>query len=41
MIEYTVAAVILMITVVTFSIFLYVFKAHSGRVLDLAASVYP
>lgn len=41
MIEYVVIAAIIVATVTIVAIFLYTFKEHGGRVLDLAASEYP
>jgi hypothetical protein len=41
MIEYVIITGILLSTVTILAVLLYVFKQHSGRVLDLAASEYP
>jgi hypothetical protein len=41
MTEYVLTAGILLATVVILALFLYTFKEHSGRVLELAASEYP
>ncbi len=41
MIEYLMVAVVLMSVIAILAVFLYSFKAYSGRVLDLAASEYP
>ncbi len=41
MIEYMVAAVMLLMATVILALVLYTFREHSGRVLDLAASEYP
>lgn len=41
MVEYVIMAGILITTVAILSVFLYAFKQHSARVLDLAASEYP
>lgn len=41
MIEYIFTAVILMAVVAVLSVFLYSYKEHTSRVMDLAASEYP
>ncbi len=41
MIEYLVVTAMLLSIVAILAVFLYTFKEHSGRVLDLAASEYP
>jgi len=41
MIEYLMAAIVLMAAIAILAVFLYTFKSYSGRVLDLAASEYP
>lgn len=41
MVEYVLMAGIFILSVVVLSVFLYSFKEHSGRVLDLAAYDYP
>jgi len=41
MVEYMLVAAMLMATVAIFAVFLYAFKEHSGRVLDLIALDYP
>ena len=41
MIEYMIIAAMLVAAVSILAVFLYAFKEHSGRVLDLAASEYP
>lgn len=39
--EYVFTAVILMALVAVLAVFLYTYKEHTNRVLDLAASEYP
>ena len=41
MTEYVLTAGVLLATVAILSLFLYTFKEHSGRVLELASSEYP
>jgi len=41
MIEYVVTTGMLIAAVAIFAVFLYTFKEHGGRVLDLVASEYP
>jgi hypothetical protein len=41
MTEYVLTAGVLLATVAVMAVFLYTFKEHSGRVLELAASEYP
>ena len=41
MTEYVLTAGILLATVAMLALFLYTFKEHSGRVLELAGSEYP
>lgn len=41
MVEYVITAGMLVLTVTIFAVFLYTFREHSGRVLDLVASEYP
>ena len=41
MTEYVLTAGVLLATVAILALFLYTFKEHSGRVLELAASEYP
>ena len=41
MIEYVIIAGMLLAAVAILAVFLYTFKEHSGRVLDLVASEYP
>jgi len=40
-VEYMLVAGMLIAAVVMLSVFLYTFREHSGRVLDLVASEYP
>jgi len=41
MVEYLFTAAILTLAIVVFAVFLYTFREHGGRVLDLVASDYP
>lgn len=41
MVEYMIIAGMLIAAVAILAVFLYTFKEHGGRVLDLAASEYP
>jgi len=41
MIEYVVIAAMLVLSLSLFAVFLYAFKEHGGRVLDLVALDYP
>ena len=41
MTEYVLTTGVLLATVAILALFLYTFKEHSGRVLELAASEYP
>jgi len=41
MLEYTMVVVMLLAVVVILGFFMYVFKEHGGRVLDLVSSEYP
>lgn len=41
LVEYLVMAGVLIASVAVFAVFLYTFKEHGGRVLDLVASEYP
>lgn len=41
MVEYVFTAVILMSIVAVMAVFLYSYKEHTNRVMDLAASEYP
>jgi len=41
MIEYMITAAALVLMVLIFAVFLYTFKEHGGRVLNLVASEYP
>jgi Flp pilus assembly pilin Flp len=40
-VEYALTAGMLIIAITVLAVFLYAFKEHGGRVLDLAASEYP
>ncbi len=39
--EYAITAGMLVLALLILAVFLYTFKEHSGRVLNLAASEYP
>ena len=39
--EFTLIVVMLLAVIVVLAFFMYVFKAHGGRVLDLISSEYP
>ncbi len=39
--EYAITAGMLILALLVLAVFLYTFKEHSGRVLDLTASEYP
>ena len=41
MIEYILIAAMLIVAVAILAVFLYTFREHSGRVLDLVAADYP
>jgi hypothetical protein len=41
MMEYVIVAGMLVAAVAILAVFLYAFKAHGGRVLELVASEYP
>ena len=41
MVEYVIAAGVLVTTVAVMAVFLYTFRQYGGRVLDLVASEYP
>ena len=41
MIEYVIVAAMLVGSVAILAVFLYAFREHGGRVLDLVASEYP
>ena len=41
MVEYTIIAGMMLATVGILAVFMYTFKGHSGRILDLVASEYP
>jgi len=41
MVEYLITAGMLIVAVAILAVFLYTFKEHGGRVLDLVASEYP
>lgn len=41
LVEYMVMAGMMLATVAILAVFMYTFKGHSGRVLDLVASEYP
>lgn len=41
MIEYVIVAGVLLSTLAIMAVFLYTFREHSGRALDLVASEYP
>jgi hypothetical protein len=41
MLEYTMVVVMLLAVIVILGFFIYVFKEHGGRVLDLVSSEYP
>lgn len=41
MLEYTMVLAMTLGLIVTLGFFIYVFKEHGGRVLDLVSSTYP
>jgi len=41
MVEYAIMAGIMLATVTILAVFMYTFRGHSGRILDLVASEYP
>ncbi len=41
MLEYVMVLAMTLGLIVTLGFFLYVFKEHGGRILDLVSSVYP
>ena len=41
LVEYVIVAGVLMAAVAVLSVFLYTFREHSGRILDLVSSEYP
>ena len=41
MVEYAIIAALLISSIAILALFMYAFKAHGGRVLDLVSSEYP
>lgn len=41
MLEYSLVLVMTLGIIVTLGFFIYVFKEHGGRILDLVSSIYP
>lgn len=41
LVEYVIMTVLFLSAVAILAVFLYTFKAHGGRILDLVASEYP